>query len=56
MMKDISYDGAELSCALSDIAGIISELYMLLIAGYMKSGCEFVRSFYNPCNAEILRG
>ena len=45
-----SFEGAELSCPLSDIGGRISELYMLLIQRYMKFGREFVRNFYNPRN------
>ena len=49
-ITDISFEGAELSCPLSDIGGRISELYMLLVERYMRFGREFVRSFYNPCN------
>lgn len=49
-IMDVSFEGAELSCPLSDIGGRISELYMLLIRRYMKFGREFVRSFYNPGN------
>ena len=49
-ITDISFDGAELSCPLSDIGGRISELYMILVERYMRFGREFVRSFYNPCN------
>ena len=49
-ITDLSFEGAELSCPLSDISGRIAELYMLLIQRYMNFGREFVRSFYNPCN------
>ena len=49
-IMDTSFDGAELSCPLSDIGGRISELYMLLIRRYMSFGRDFVRSFYNPGN------
>ena len=49
-IMETSFDGVELSCPLSDIAGRISELYMLLIRRYMSFGRNFVRSFYNPDN------
>ena len=49
-IMETSFDGVELSCPLSDIAGRISELYMLLIRRYMSFGRNFVRSFYNPYN------
>ena len=49
-IMDTSFEGAELSCPLSDIGGRISELYMLLIRRYMNFGRGFVRSFYNPNN------
>ena len=50
-IMDMSFKGAELSCPLSDIGGRISELYMMLIRRYMKFGCGFVKSFYNPNNS-----
>ena len=45
-----SFEDIELHTPLNDIAGRISELYMLLIQRYINFGREFVKSFYNPCN------
>ena len=45
-----SFEDAELSCPLSDIAGRISELYLILVKRYINFGREFVSSFYSPRN------
>lgn len=46
----MSFADEELTAPLRDVAGRITELYMLLIRRYMNFGREFVRSFYNPRN------
>ena len=46
----MSFSDAELTAPLRDIAGRITELYMLLIRRYMNFGRDFVRSFYTPSN------
>ena len=46
----LSFGEAELKTPLSDIAGRIIELYLMLIRWYMEFGRDFVKKFYDPGN------
>lgn len=52
VMED-SFDGFSLSTPLSDIAGRLVELYMILVRRYLSFGAEFMRGFYTPSNTAL---
>ena len=52
-VRGLSFETVELTTPIYDIAGRITELYMLLIRQYMSLGTAFMRSFYTPNNQAL---
>ena len=52
-VREASFESFQLETPLSDVAGRVCELYMLLIDRYLALGEEFMKSFYTTGNKAL---
>lgn len=52
-VREASFDTFELQTPLTDIAGRVTELYMLLIGRYQALGVDFMKQFYTTGNQAL---